>query len=135
VLYLIISEVALRTFKTKWFARYAKRAGINDDTLCEAIKRAERGLIAADLGGEVIKQRISRDGESRKGYRTLIAYRSRKRAVFLYGFAKNERDNIEDNELASLKEIAAGWLTADDQKIRRSIADGLLQEVNDGKEI
>jgi hypothetical protein len=119
----------LRVFKTKEFARYAKRAAIDDQTLCEAIQRAERGLIAADLGGGVIKQRISRDGEGRKADRTVIAYRSHKRAVFLYGFAKNERDNIKDDELASLKEMAAAWLNADDQKIKRSLAGGLLHEV------
>jgi hypothetical protein len=78
----------------------------------------------------------NRDGQGRsKGYRTLIAYRCHKRVVFLYGFAKNERENIEDDELASLKEIAAVWLNANDQKIKRSLDDGLLQEVNYGKEI
>lgn len=126
----------MRVFKTKWFARYAKRAGIEDNTLWEAIKRTERGLIDADLGGDIIKQRISREGQGRsKGYRILIAYRANNRAVYLYGFAKNERGNIEDDELASLKEIAAGWLNTSDQKIKSSLDNGLLQEVNYGKEI
>jgi hypothetical protein len=116
----------LRVFKTKWFARYAKRAGIDDNTLCKVVERTERGLIDADLGGNVFKQRIS---EGSKRYRILIAYQAQKRTVFLYGFAKNDRENIEDDELESLKEIAAGWLNANDQIIKRSINDGLLQEV------
>lgn len=123
----------MRIFKTKWFSRFAKRARIDDDTLAETIKRTERGLIDADLGGDVIKQRISKDGQGRsKGYRTIIAYRCHERAFFLYGFAKNERENIKDDELASLKEIAAEWLNANDQKIKSSLNNGNLQEVKYG---
>jgi hypothetical protein len=52
----------VRTFENKAFMRFAKKAGIGDAVLCEAIRDAERGLIAADLGGGVIKQRIARPG-------------------------------------------------------------------------
>lgn len=126
----------MRVFKTKWFARYAKRERIDDETLCEAIKRTERGIIDADLGGDIIKQRIAKDGQGRsKGYRTLIAYKCHKKAFFLYGFAKNERDNIDDDELESLKEMAIAWLKMTDQKIKHSLDNGLLQEVNYEEEI
>jgi hypothetical protein len=60
----------------------------------------------------------------------LIAYGSEHRAVFLYGFAKNERENIDDDELATLREIAAGWLEASDELIKRAPEEGLLQEVS-----
>lgn len=120
----------MRVFKTKWFARYAKRAGIDDNTLCEAVRRAECGLVDADLGGSIIKQRISKGGQGRsKGHRTLIAYRCHKMAVFLYGFAKNERDNIDNDELASLKEIAAGLFKMNEKEIKHSLAEGHIQEV------
>lgn len=117
----------MRVFKTKWFARFAKRENIDDACLYKAIERAEQGLIDADLGGCVFKQRIARKGQGRSGgYCTLIAYKSQKRAIFLYGFAKNERDNIDSNELLTLKDIAASWLKATEK-------DGLLQEVKYGK--
>jgi hypothetical protein len=120
----------VRIFKTKWFVRYARRERIGDDSLLEAIERAGRGLVDADLGGDVVKQRIGRTGQGRSGgYRTLIAYRRGNRAVFLYGFAKSERENIDQDELATLRDIAAGWLTATDRKLEQSIADGLLHEV------
>ena len=65
-----------------------------DRSLRDAVERAERGLVDADLGGGIIKQRVARTGQGRSGgYRLLIAYRSGDRAVFLYGFGKNERDN------------------------------------------
>lgn len=120
----------MRIFKTRWFVRYAKRQRIEDALLVDAIERAGRGLIDADLGSHVIKQRIARQGRGRSGgYWTLIAFRSGARAVFLYGFAKSERENIDANELATLKEIAAAWLAADEPKIAKAIAEGVLQEL------
>jgi hypothetical protein len=124
----------MRVFKTKWFTRYARREKIGDHGLCDAIDRAERGIVDADLGGGVIKQRVARAGQGRSGgYRMLVAYRSKDRAVFLYGFAKNERDNIDDDELATLREIASSWLEADDEHLDRAIMEGILQEVSHGK--
>ncbi len=121
----------MRIFKTKWFVRYARRERIGDDGLREAIERAERGLVDGDLGGDVIKQRVARKGQGRSGgYRVLIAYRRGNRAVFLYGFAKSERENIDDDELTTLRDIAEGWLTANNAKLDRAIADGFVQEVD-----
>ncbi len=120
----------MRIFKTKWFARYSRREQIRDRSLREAVLRAEQGLVDAELGGNVIKQRVARAGQGRSGgYRMLIAFRSKGRAVFLYGFAKNERDNIDDEELETLREIAAVWLAADTDQIERAIAEGALQEI------
>lgn len=122
----------MRLFKTKWFARYALREKIADANLREAISRAGRGLVDADLGGNVIKQRVARAGQGRSGgYRVLIAVRAAHRAVCLFGFAKNERENIGTHELTTLKEIATAWLKADTATIERAIAEGLLVEVKD----
>ena len=126
----------MRVFKTKWMMRYARRERIADISLSAAIKRAGRGSIAADLGGGIIKQRVARSGQGRSGgYRMLIAYRTGSRAVFLYAFAKNERENIGPDELLTLREIGASWLAADAQQIARAIGEGILQEVTneDGK--
>jgi len=55
--------------------------------------------------------------------------------VFLYAFAKNERDNIDPDELLTLREIGAAWLAADAQRIADAIEQGILQEVvNDDQE-
>ena len=125
----------MRVFKTKWFVRYARRERIGDHSLCGAIERAERGIVDADLGGDVIKQRIARTGQGRSGgYRLLIAYRFGDRSVFIYGFAKNERENIDDDELATLRDIARGWLEADEKGLKKAIVKGFLQEVSYGDE-
>ena len=125
----------MRIFKTKWFVRYARRERIGDHNLCGAIERAERGIVDADLRGGVIKQRVARRGQGRSGgYRLLIAYRFGDRSVFLYGFAKNERENIVEDELATLREIAAAWLETGDKGLSKAIEKGILQEVEYGKE-
>ena len=120
----------MRLFKTKWFMRYARQEKLEDHSLCDAIERAERGLVDVDLGGGIIKQRVARTGQGRSGgYRLLIAYRSGKRAVFLYGFAKSERDNIDADELETLKEIGAAWLEAKKERLDYAIKEGILGEV------
>jgi hypothetical protein len=120
----------VRLFKIRWFARFARGERIEDRSLSEAISRAARGLIDADLGGGLIKQRIARQGRGRSGgYRTIIAYRAEKRAVFLYGFAKKERDNIEPDELEDLRLVARDWLEATPERIAAALADGAIEEV------
>lgn len=120
----------MRVFKTKWLMQYARRERIKDESLCDAIRRAEQGMVDADLGGGVIKQRIARTGQGRSGgYRMLIAYRTTDRSIFLYGFAKNERENIENDELTTLREIATGWLNANKEDLERALEMGVLQEV------
>src|SRR5271165_2867188 len=108
----------MQVFKTRWFARFARHELIADTSLREAIARAERGLIDADLGGGLIKQRVARQGQGRSGgYRMVVAYRAKGRAVFLFAFAKNERENIDRHELVELRKVGLNWLNAPAQKI------------------
>ncbi|MGH9620227.1 MAG: type II toxin-antitoxin system RelE/ParE family toxin [Bryobacteraceae bacterium] len=120
----------MRIFKNKPFTRFANKSSIGDATLCEAVRDAERGLIAADLGGGVIKQRIARPGKGKSGgFRTLIVFQAKSRAFFVHGFAKNEKQNIEKNELVALKKLASELLAYDDKIIGRAVASGALIEV------
>jgi hypothetical protein len=126
--------VIVRIFKTRALARFTKREAISDESLVVAIETAKRGLIDADLGGGLIKQRVARPGQGkRSGFRMLIGFRS-DRAILLFGFAKNERENIDDKQLTTLREIVASWFAADDKKIAQALKDGLLIEVKHGKE-
>src|SRR5260370_3948681 len=120
----------IRISKKKTFTRFARKAGLDDPTLCEAIANAERGLIDADLGGGVIKQRIARPGKGKSGgFRAMILYKRATRAVFVYGFAKNERANITQDEVATLKELASQILAYDDKSLAQAVAFGTLIEV------
>lgn len=120
----------MRVFKNKAFMRFAKSANIGDAALCRAIRDAERGLLAADLGGGVIKQRIARAGQGKSGgFRVVIVFRAGARAVFVHGFAKSEKDNIRNDELAALRRLATELLAYDDEAMARVVASGTLTEV------
>ena len=89
----------MQTFKTKAFARFADREGLEDASLCEAVWRARNGLIDGNLGGGVIKQRIARMGGGRSsGFRTTVLFRRGELAFFVYGFAKSDRESLHRND-------------------------------------
>ena len=120
----------MRIFKNKSFARFARKARIADAALCEAIGNAERGLIDADLGGGVIKQRIARPGKGKSGgFRTIILFQAGARAFFVHGFAKKDQGNIRDDELAAFKMLAAELLAYDDAALAKAIDAGAFIEV------
>jgi hypothetical protein len=131
VLYFIPKQVLiLRIFKNKSFARFAKKAEISDSALCKAVKDAEQGLIDADLGGGVIKQRVARTGQGKSGgYRTMILFKVETRAFFVHGFAKNEKDNIEPEDLIAFRKLEARMLTCNDVELTQAINKNILTEV------
>ena len=122
----------MRSFKNRPFARFARKAGLSDAALLKAVRDAEQGLIDADLGGGVIKQRIARPGGGKSGgFRTIVLFRSGTRAFFVHGFAKNEQANIRDDELAAFRMLAAELLNYQDEAIARAMSAGVLIEVKD----
>jgi hypothetical protein len=93
--------------QNKGIVRLAKRQGIEDAGLREAIRRAASGLIDAQIGRFLIKQRVARRNEGRSGgFRTIVFYREQDRAVFLHLFAKNDKGNLTSTELETYREFA-----------------------------
>ena len=120
----------MQTFKTKAFARFVKREGLEDAALCEAVRRAREGLIDADLGGGVIKQRIARKGGGRSGgFRTIVLFRRGELAFFVYGFAKNDRANLRRDELATFRLLADEYLALNRDALAAAQAVGTIIEV------
>jgi hypothetical protein len=98
------------------------------------LSSGEQGLVDADLGGRLVKQRIARPGQGKScGFRTIIAYRHGKRAVFLFGFAKNERANLDDDELAYWQRVGKVYLGLDDDGVALAIAAEELMEIPYGE--
>lgn len=117
-------------YATKDFGRLARRHGIDDQRLRDTAERAERGLIDADLRRGLIKQRVARPGQGRRGgFRVLAAFRAGHRCVFLYVFPKNERENIEDDELAHWHTVAAAFLNLSEDQLEELIVADELREV------
>src|SRR5690554_2179894 len=122
----------VRIFKNAWFERFARKQRLDDDALREAIQRAEQGLVDADLGGGVIKQRVARPGQGKSGgYRTIILYRQAHRAFFVYGFAKSQQSNISDDEKAAFKQAAQHILDLSEEHLVEMIRRGQFSEVED----
>ena len=120
----------MRILKSKHFARFMKDTGITNTDLREAVRQAETGLIDADLGGGLIKQRIARPNQGKSsGFRTILVFRTADRSVFIYGFAKNNRANIRQDELKALKVLAAELLAYSDAQLNQAIRKGALLEV------
>ncbi len=120
----------MRIFRNMAFTRFAKKSRISDVALCKAVMNAERGLIDADLGGGVIKQRVAREGEGKSGgFRTMILFKTGTRAFFVHGFAKNKMDNISDNDLVLLRRLAAEMLNYNETELTQAINNSLLIEV------
>lgn len=129
----------MRVFVTKAFKRFARKNRIDDETLLEAVDKALSGLIDADLGHGLIKQRISRPGQgTRGGYRVIIAFDpQREHAVFQFGFAKSDCENVSDDDEASLKEAAEILLALSADDLEKLLANGALFEIlrgDDGEE-
>jgi hypothetical protein len=113
-----------RFYLSKTFSKQARKEGVADDELRGAIDRAEKGLVDADLGGNLIKQRVARPNEGRSGgFRTIVAYRRGVRAVFLHMFAKSKRANITDTELEIYKDFAAELDKLGDADLDRLVAE------------
>jgi hypothetical protein len=123
----------VRVFKNAWFRKFARKEQISDAALCEAVARAEAGLIDADLGAGLLKQRVARPGAGKSGgYRTLLFFRAETRAVFVFGFAKSDRANLDDDEEAVFKKAAKLVLEFSEAQVDAELESGRLTEVNCG---
>ena len=92
-------------------------------------------MIDADLGGGVIKQRVARPGQGKSGgFRTVILYRTTARAFFVYGFAKSDRDNIDEDDEVQFRKAAGYVLGLSDEQLAVLIGKGQFSEVRDHDE-
>lgn len=114
-------------FKTKYFSKWAKKSNVTDVDLQYALEEMEKGLYSANLGGDVFKIRIARKSKGKSsGHRTLLAYIKNTRAIFLYGFSKNERDNISTKELDAFKKLSKDYLALSLFQIEHAEKNGVL---------
>lgn len=124
----------MRVLKLKAFARWARKERVADAWLRVAVWEMRRGLVDANLGGGLLKKRVARPGGGKSGgYRTILAADLRERWVFLYGFAKSERDDLDDDEVRELKRLAKAYLALSEDTLDRLIDAGQLIEVKNGE--
>jgi len=117
-------------YKGKPFARFARRAGISDADLWNAAQLANQGVVDADLGGGVIKQRIARAGEGKSGgSRSIILFKKNDRAIYVHGFEKKDVANIRPDELEAFRKFAGVYLGYTNAKMTQLMEDGALFQV------
>jgi hypothetical protein len=123
-----------RVFKTRYFGRWMHKTDLTEKALCKAIAEMADGLIDADLGGGVLKKRISLPGRGKSGgTRVLIATNKRDLWFLIFGFEKNQRDNISGKELQALQAYAADLLKLSSADLDNHVRNEALQEICDGK--
>ena len=119
-----------RVFKTRYFARWMRKTELSDEALCSAVDEMAQGLIDADLGGGVVKKRVGLSGRGKRGgARTLVATNKGNRWFVVYGFEKNDRANISDDELEALKDLAEQLLARTGKQLAEALNDGTLSEI------
>ena len=115
-----------RVFKTSWFSKAARKAHIADVELCFAIRQVMLGQ-ADDLGGGVFKKRLGRNL-----YRSIVVARGGRYWVFEFLFAKNDRANIEDTDLAKLRKLAKAYEMLTEQEVDKLIDECSWMEICNG---
>ena len=122
-----------RVFKTRHFSRWMRKTELTESALCNAVNEMIQGLIDAELGGGVVKKRVGLAGRGKSGgARTLIATNKGTRWFFVFGFEKNDRANIADDELEALQDLALELLARSSNQLNEAVQDGTLMEICNG---
>ncbi len=120
----------IRIYKHYKFLKWMKKLRVSDLDLKNAILEIEQGLVDADLGQGVLKKRIAVNGRGKRGgARTIIAFRLDHRAVFIYGFGKNEKETLSPSDEAHLKQLAKIYLKFSEEKMKQAVKIDELMEV------
>jgi hypothetical protein len=115
---------------TRHFSRWLGKTELSVEALCRSVEEMERGLIDANLGGGIIKKRVALPGRGKRGSaRTLVATNRAKRWFFVFGFEKNDRDNINAKELSALKALASDLLRLGVHELSAAVTAKTLQEI------
>jgi hypothetical protein len=117
------ADEAVRTFKTAWFAKAARKALITDDELCSAIQRVSLGQ-ADDMGGGVFKKRLRKNQ-----YRSIILSGAGHFWVYEYLFAKQNRADVEGDELAGFRRLVKAYAGVTTHQVNQLLQDKDWMEI------
>ena len=119
-------------YKTRPFSRLAKKAGISDAALKAAVEEMREGIIHANLGGNVYKQRVAIEGRGKRGgSRVIVAANLQDRWIFVHCYSKNDKGNISREEETAFKEFARIYLNLSKKTIQTAVERGILEVLHD----
>jgi len=103
--------------KTKWFNKWAKKNIITDSKLLKTLENISNNLGTTDLGGGLYKVRTQGFGRGKSGgFRTVVVFKEADIAIFVYGFSKTGKDNLDREELKYFKKLAKDLLEINRQE-------------------
>jgi hypothetical protein len=108
----------MNNFQTKSFKKWAGKEGIPVEKLLDAVDRIDKNLGIVDLGSDLYKVRIAKNKGKSGGYRTIMIYKKDFRSLFIYGFGKNQKDNITEKELNEAKKYAQDFLSYSEDYVK-----------------
>lgn len=89
-----------------------------------------QGQYEANLGGAIYKKRIPIAGKGKRGgARVILAFKANELIVFIYGFSKNEKSNVDNKEKEALKSLAKVYLAYPQKELEQAIKFGKLIEI------
>jgi hypothetical protein len=120
----------MKDLMTRRFFKWVSTQPVSKTELKTALEELKGGVFEASLGGNIYKKRIRFQGRGKRGSgRTIICYKRGGRAIFIHGFAKNEKDNLSARELMALKEFSNILTGLTDAQFEKAIANGDFREV------
>jgi len=120
----------VRVFKYIGFSRFASKEGITNKELLEIVEQLEGDQADANLGGDVYKVRVAKQGKGKSGgHRVIVYFRNEFRTFFSYGFSKSDRGNISEKELKAFKHDAKTRLSLTDEQIDERLKNGIFIEI------
>ena len=120
----------MKELMTKHFSKWASKQNILGNGLVTALAELKAGNFEANLGGHIYKKRIRFEGQGKSGSgRTIICYKKGDRAIFIHGFAKNEKLNLSKKELNVFKELSRILFGLSAEEIAIAIENGDFIEV------
>jgi len=122
----------MKRLSTKWFKKWSKKVKLTNDDLLGAISDLEDGLSTTALGSHLFKVRVKREHSGKSsGFRTIIVYQENEKAIFLYGFGKNEKENIDKSELQYFKKLGSDFLALNSEQLGESIGQKILFDLEE----
>jgi hypothetical protein len=121
----------MKGLMTRQFSKWASKQSIRVRELRTALAELKGGSFEAALGGHLYKKRVRFPGMGKSGSgRTIICYKKGGRAIFIHGFAKNEKDNLSTKELMVLKEFSKILVSLSEEQITTAVKNGDFKEVS-----
>ena len=119
--------------KTKWFDKWSKKNLISDKKLLDILRNISNNLGVVNLGGELYKIRVNKEGQGKSGgFRTIVVYRQSEIAIFVYGFSKNVKSNLNKEELTDFKILSKDLLSMNKQEYQNLVAQGEFINIKEG---